>query len=69
MGYARLSMTIGGLLDAHGGDQETADAATWNRFIAEVKALAAWPDYAKIIPDWGIEADQAWMPEEGEDDE
>lgn len=59
MGYARYELKVVGRLDNHGGQREDDDGRAWNRFVAAVRVLAAQEEYAEIIPDWGIEADEA----------
>lgn len=59
MTYDRRELRVVGLLDNYGGPQEAAAARAWNQFVAAVRELAKQPPYNAIIPNWGIDTDEA----------
>ncbi|MFG1846809.1 hypothetical protein [Micromonospora carbonacea] len=55
MGYKTAKLEVYGYLSNHNSDQDDADQQAWEMFAAEVREMAARPEYADLnlmVNDW-----------------
>ena len=48
MGYLHVELTVAAHVSRHNSSRDARDNRAWNRFIDQVQALAAQPEYAEI---------------------